>query len=65
MEDLYLKENPFNIPNADRNVESSAKDHKNTDVKAASKGNSDTPSEIDSAAAGKKKSLKKLILMKP
>jgi hypothetical protein len=34
MEDLYLKENPFNIPNVDLNVESSAKESEDADVEA-------------------------------
>jgi hypothetical protein len=35
MEDLYLKENPFNIPNAGANVESSVKESKAADVEAS------------------------------
>jgi hypothetical protein len=50
MEDLYLKENPFNIPNVDRNVASSAKYLKDTDVKASSEGKFVTPSERVSTA---------------
>jgi hypothetical protein len=34
MEDLYLKENSFNIPNVDANVESSAKEPKVVDAEA-------------------------------
>jgi hypothetical protein len=37
MENLYLKENSFNIPNVDANVESSAKDPKDADVEAEGK----------------------------
>jgi cytochrome c556 len=35
MEDLYLKENPFNIPNVDANVESFVKESKVADVEAS------------------------------
>jgi hypothetical protein len=35
MEDLYLKENPFNIPNTDANVESSVKESKAADVETS------------------------------
>jgi hypothetical protein len=59
MEDLYLKENPFNIPNVDANVESSAKDPKVADVEAALKGNADTPFESCSATVGQTKILEK------
>jgi hypothetical protein len=50
MEDLYLKENPFNIPNVDSNVESSVKEPKDVDVEAP-KGTAATTSEKVSAAA--------------
>jgi hypothetical protein len=58
MEDLYLKENPFNLPHVDSNVESSAKESKDADVEA-SKVNVATVSEKVSDAAERTKVLEK------
>jgi hypothetical protein len=59
MEDLYLKENPFNIPNVDGNVASSAKALQDTNVKASSEGKSAISSGIDSSTAEKESLLEK------
>jgi hypothetical protein len=58
MEDLYLKENPFNLHHVDSNVESSAKESKDADVEAY-KVNTATVSGKVSDAAERTKVLEK------